>query len=265
MYFLGNVLGICVPYDFKKKAILNQFFKVYAAFMFAILIGIYLYSIHGTIRNTYPYMTAMEIFTETCVFLCIILLDSSSILETYTKKRLWIKMMGTFKSIDIYLVKSLNKKNPVCYSIWIQLFFAHLIYFIVECGNMIIWTKEYGFGYYRYYIFEVVVKYYTMIIVMFICNFALSIKYRYERFNEELRKADILNVSELRILFKKLSYLVQIFNNIFGLQMLLVLSVSIMSLLDVLSFIMVYHKHASMLLDLFYFLDTIILMVRIKA
>lgn len=262
---LNKILGLALTYDSGKNGANTN---IYYYHNFIILLGLvvfYVYSALGVYYYVVPTMNTLEILTETSLYSCLLSANIVSLLQSKTKKKTWAKLHMFFKRIDntiVELPKTKNYQNGIHF----QLVFSHFVYFFTASLNVCSWIYKFGFRYYKNYIFEIVIKYYVMIITLTLCNFALAIMRRFQYLNNKLSEAKIynnLNVNETKKLYDYLILLVKTYNELFGLEILLILTISVLGMLDLLSYVLNYDYDSSLkvLLDLTYFIDTTFLLV----
>lgn len=264
--YLCKCLGFAIPYDFKNCRSVNikNCYHYYTYLIMVTLIVIYIYSTINIAYNVMPVMTILQILTESAAYLFITILDVYAILITRIKRKKWMKLFNHFKQIDKLNARTLSERN--CQKTMdIQIIIFHILYSLLEISNVFFWIYKYGFGYYRNYLFEVFIKYYEMIITILICNFTVSIKHRFEYYNFKLNEARIyknLDIPTTKHLFKHLNMLIETYNDLFGFEILIILSISVVAMLDLLSYVLdAQYTVIDILLDFTYFLDTILLLV----
>lgn len=263
---LGRVVSVTIHYDFKNNQIFHSRKNYYAYFIISLLLTLYFTSLTGIIQNVVPKMSALEILSESLLYFCIMAFDVNAVLETATKQRKWIKLLDLLETIDSLIKESPTTRNYQN-TMNLQITISHISYFVLASLNTYSWIYKFGFKYYRYYIFEVIIKYYVMLITLIICNFTLAIMRRFQYFNGKLKEASMKNnidICSMKILFNNLVNLTQTYNELFGLQILILLSISVLGLLDVLTYVLDFeYDNVAFLLDLTYFIDTIMLLVNI--
>lgn len=264
---ISKFLGFNIPYNMKKGKTIDCGTHCYYSYLIIVLIiGSYIYSTIKIYDNVMPTMTTLQIFTECSVYLCIIILDITTILGSILKQKSLRKYLILFVKIDKSLTSNFKVRNYQN-TIKLQIFGSHFLYVLLECLNIYSWIYKFGIVYYKNYIFEVFIKYYIVIITMIICNFTLSIRRRFQYLNDKLKQAidhdNLMNVNEIKKLFHNLNALVKFHNDLFGYQIFMILNICVLSLLDLLSYVLdIRYTFVEIILDVTYFIDSILLVVR---
>lgn len=265
---ISKYLGFVIPYNLKKKVPIRSSNRWYSYLIIVAIIAIYILSTIRIYHNVMPTMTSLQILTESSVYFCIIMLDISSILEAIIKRKTLTKYLVLFVQIDQSLsatIKVRNYQNTIC----LQIFACHFLYILLESLNIYSWIYKFGINYYKNYMFEVFIKYYIVIITMIICNFTLAIMRRFQYLNAKLKEAirfNNLDVNETKILFDRLNVLVRTHNDLFSFQIFVILSICVLALLDLLSYVLdIRYTFVEIILDVTFFIDSVLLVVRPKT
>lgn len=267
IYKLSNLLGLAPPYDFDnfESKTQNHFYKYYCTAILCFLITTYIYSMYGSISRLYQLSQTTTIIIQILYYLFIMILNVITVFGSFIQNKLsWKKMLDTFKKLDSQ-INLMAKKRLLISTFNLQIIVGHLLLITVLGYDAYVGQDAYGIELFQYFICIKLEFYLIFITVILMCHFALAIKNRFESFNEILRKITIANtpyiiskksnsISPINIniftskgnlknitrMFSTLSELVNLYNKIFGWQILVLMGIVLMALLESFNFIMVY-------------------------
>lgn len=288
LYNTATVFAIAPAYNFNlKKFTYSTLYKVYSITTAIFYIGLYVYSLQGSIKYFYDKMYLAEIIVEILLHLTVLTTSLLSIFNSaFFKRKIWLEFLKKIQFFDI-ITKHLHTNKEKHFLI-LELF-GQILLILVLIQNCFVWIKKQGFELYQYYIVETLEYVYLYIIVVLISNFALVIKYRFETFNRLLLNVFDCKRIKLRYIpyfkqnfkimelekrifafslnetFSLLSDLVHLYNEIFGITILTYMGVALMGLLNAVAYLLVNESSTEDDTQVFviFFVLTVFLLVRI--
>lgn len=268
IYQLANFLALSPPYNFdyiEKKTKAGNY-KYYPVIFVSFIISAYCYGMYGSVKKIYPYSQTTTVVIQILFYFLIVLSNVISMLGGgFYSWKSWNLMLDTFSKVDsqVNFYKSESTSNKTFY---FQIFVGHVFLFIVFGFDIYVGVENYGMDIYQYYMCVRFQLYFILIEVILMCNFAISIKKRFKYFNDILRKISwnenklfvikskqksitslslnsfgkLTDLKSITRMFTVLSELVELYNKIFGWQILILMGIVLLSLLESFNFIMVY-------------------------
>lgn len=234
LFVLGSILGILPAYSFKKKNFIGvSYFKLYTSILLFTTISLYFYEIRGRILNE-TYLNTVFLILKNLQHLMLYFMNCSAILQlSFIKFNDLSKCLELFSGVDRVLFKFTTKKNRKDALLIIDL--AIGLPFVLL---LLIYSAYIAESVFKYYVINRIQYFYCFVIVMFIRHLACGVEARLRIINTNFQSANIpLNaIKNLMESYAKLNEIIDIWNQLFGwiiVLLLIMLSGSILECLDI--------------------------------
>lgn len=172
----------------------------------------------------------------------IILTEYSVIAATFLYKEKWKALLEMFDAVDDKLENDYMQQFKLFNNFYIQLLLGHLFFVGCYCYKAYVWARIVGFKYFSNFGTMAIPMYYCFFSVMLLSNIILSLRCRYKDLNLMLNKKVAIHQSDENQLLKDLELVrkyyrhlgdtVEVFNDIFGWVIVLIVLHSIIEILN---------------------------------
>lgn len=266
LFHLANFLALAPPISFKNKqssaAIFK--FKLWAVTVGLLIVSTYVYCMNGTSRTIFKSNKMTTTVIEIIFFLFTTAANVISVFgAAFFNMESWFNMFRIFIRIEHELPQNYttNKHLTLHYLIVV---FGNLVFAAILAFDVYINENLYGIAVYQYHLILRIQYYFIFVVVTLSCAFAWGIRKMFANFNEVLMKIkpshlyvvkakrsnsispitldrfnNLNHVKNTTKMFTVLSDLVELYNKIFGWQILILMGIVLMTLLESFNFIMV--------------------------
>lgn len=276
-YYFASFLGLTPIYSFNhSKLLYPELHRYYVFLLFTLLFSFYIYSTYGMFLQFFEGETTKIVFGLELImfFLMNFICTYGMYKSTYKKGKHWMNFLNGIIKFDAGLkVINIEGKDLRIEVTGQILFVLFLIMYVT------FWCVQKGFFFFQYYLIEVIEYLYMYTIIVLASKFALSLKKRFKICNKIIiqnTKEDLSNVRisskkfKLKLkgkmhyvhLFTKLSYLVELYNMLFGPLILIYLGRLLVGLIDSINYYLSYDsgiQEDRMLFSFYIFLNMLIL------
>lgn len=240
-YKIGNFICVTPWFDFEKKRFVNPVINlIYSILLDAILILVLFTTVRE--REFMDEQMVQKFLVTFSDVMSILLTEYSVIAATILHKDKWKTLLEMFVSIDDKLDNDYMRQFKITNNFYIQLSLGHLFFIGCYVYKAYVWTHIHGFRYFSNFGTMVIPMYYCFFSVMLLSNIILAIRCRYRDLNELLnKKVNIHQTDEIQLLkeldlirqyYRHLGDTVEIFNEIFGWVIVLVVLHAIIEILN---------------------------------
>lgn len=248
LYNLSTIMGISPPNNFQFKQSKSKIYEHLTVIRCVILTISFILSFLGNMFYIYPYTHTTIALCEGMLFLMMTMTTIISTLRSgFWHREEWNNMIESFLILDDKFKIEPKGRNLFM----IEFILGHLVLFLVLSNDAYFNLIYYGFKTYKFYFFNRIQYYFVFLVVLLICNFALSIRNKYKCLNNLLintfKNKDSDNgkvsfsVTEFALIFSDLERLVCTFNTIFGWNILLIFGIVLLSLLSFVNLTIFYN------------------------
>lgn len=266
LYYLANFLALAPPIHFNNKQLSVAIFKfkLWALAVGFMIVSTYVYCMNGTSETIFKSNKMTTTVIEIIFFLFTTAANVISVFgAAFFNMDSWFNMQRILNRIEHELpqIYTTNKHLTLHYLIIV---FGNLVFGGILAFDVYINENVYGIAVYQYYLILRIQYYFIFVVVILSCASAWNIRKIFENFNEVLIKIkpnhmyvvkvkhsnsispitlerfnNLNHVKSTTKLFTILSDLVELYNKIFGWQILILMGIVLMTLLESFNFIMV--------------------------
>lgn len=254
IYKLNTYFAQTPPYDLTKKNLTASKISYGNAILITIVIlATYFYYLYGSSRYLYGSMTAAEIVVDTVLYILICVNNLLAIITgSFSNKKDWAILLNICTKFEGIFKKSDTTQSQ--FRQLIPLLLENVFVLSVIIYEIYALLTIIGFSTTKYYLLLRLQYYFIFLNVVLSCKFALWVKFRLKEVNTNLKsvfdlkrgnKVQMYNFVLITKKFKQLYSAVDLYNSIFGWQILFFMGTLMLKLLESLNFILFIETNVS--------------------
>lgn len=260
-----RIFSITPNFNFhKKKVVYSTWRNSYAVATICFVVIFYFISVIGRIKTHYFEIDGLNVFLDILNYLLLTITNILLVCNCLLKRNLWSKFLNAFLDTD-------NDTSIGRYFVYLKLLLLHILYVTLLIFDIYVWTSSHGIEKYIFYFFRFIQEYHCVLGLILLQCFNSMLKTRFEILNRKVsRTASYLKVCKDKKIFfvREISYnksgtfvnmdisktiqsydklcsIIEMFNQIFGWQILFLLIHSSVDALDNLEKALMYKRLAT--------------------